>query len=231
MFKRKKPDANSNMRHLITKLNPKSPISEQFRTLRTNLQFSAVDEPIRSIIVTSAGPGAGKSNTSANLAVVYAQQNMKVLLVDGDMRKPTVHYTFRLANLRGLSNVLVSESKLEDAIEQTDVTNLHVLSSGPVPPNPSELLASRRMKDVLNQMKTFYDVIIFDTPPALVVTDAKVLLSIVDGSIMVIRSGQTNMEDAKRAINVLDDSPAKFLGAVLNDREKSKSNYQYYYGV
>lgn len=231
MFKRKKPDTNNNTRHLITKLNPKSPISEQFRTLRTNLQFTSVDEPLKTILVTSAGPGAGKSITSANLAVVYAQQDKNVLLVDADMRKPTVHYTFRLANLRGLSNVLVNESTLELAVEPTDIDNLHVLSSGPIPPNPSELLASKRMEEVLTIMKQFYDVIIFDTPPTLAVTDAKVLTSIVDGSIMVIRSGQTDIEEAKVAIAMLEDTPAKFLGAVLNDREKSDSNYQYYYGV
>lgn len=229
MFKRKNPETNK-MRHLITKLNPKSPISEQYRTIRTNLQFSFVDDQLRSILVSSAGPGAGKSITSANLAVVYAQQGMKVLLVDADMRKPTVHYTFRLANLRGFSNVLVGETPLESAVERTDVDNLHVLSSGPVPPNPSELLGSKRMVEVLNTMKQFYDIIIFDTPPALAVTDAKVLSSIVDGSLMVVRSGETNVEGAKRAIDILKDSPSKFLGTILNDREKSKSDYYYYYG-
>lgn len=231
MFKRKKQADNNKMRHLITKLNPKSPISEQFRTIRTNLQFSSIDDPLKSILVSSAGPGAGKSITSANLAVVYAQQGMKVLLVDADMRKPTVHYTFRLANLRGFSNVLVGDSTLEATVERTDVENLHVLSSGPIPPNPSELLASRRMIEVLDSMKEFYDVVIFDTPPTLAVTDAKVLSSVVDGTLMVVRSGATNMEDAKRAIDILKDSPAKFLGAVLNDREKTKSNHYYYYGA
>lgn len=231
MFKRNKKAPTSNQRHLITKLNPKSPISEQYRTIRTNIQFSSVDKPIRSILVTSAGPGAGKSITSANLAVVHAQQGMKVLLVDADMRKPTVHYTFRLANLRGLSNVLVGDSSLEDTVEQTDVENLHVLSSGPVPPNPSELLSSNRMYEMLETMKEFYDVVIFDTPPTLAVTDSKVLSSIVDGLLMVVRSGETNIEQAQRAVAVYEDAPAKFLGAILNDREKSDDNYYYYYGT
>ena len=125
---RKKLQSKNKMRHLIAKLNPKSPISEQYRTIRTNLQFAAVDDELRTMIVTSSGPGEGKSMTTANLAVVYAQTGKKVLLVDADLRKPTVHYTFRLDNLRGLSNILVGENTLEDAISSSDVDNLDVLS-------------------------------------------------------------------------------------------------------
>src|SRR5699024_5995857 len=118
--KRKKP-IQSNVRHLITQLNPRSPISEQYRAIRTNLQFSAVDEELHSLLITSAGPAAGKSITAANLAVVYAQQGMRTLLIDADMRKPTVHYTFRLDNLHGLSNVLIGDSTLEGAVNKADV--------------------------------------------------------------------------------------------------------------
>lgn len=231
MFKRRKTEPNNQMRHLIAKLNPKSPISEQYRTIRTNLQFSSVDKPLESIIVTSAGPGAGKSMTSANLAVVYAQQNKRVLLVDADLRKPTVHYTFRLANLTGLSNVLIGESTLEAATNRTDMENLDVLTCGPIPPNPSELLASKRMEDILRNANQLYDFIIFDTPPALIVTDARVLSNIVDGAVLVTRSGETNLEDASKVVEMFQDSKAKFLGAVLNGREKSNSTYYSYYGA
>src|SRR5690625_348700 len=147
MFKRKKAIPNNKMRHLITKLNPRSPISEQYRTIRTNLQFSSVDSELQSIIITSPNAAARKSITAANVAIVYAQQAKKTLLIDADLRKPTVHYTFRLDNLRGLSNVLVGDSTLEDAIEKSDVDNLDILSCGPIPPNPSELLASKRRSE------------------------------------------------------------------------------------
>lgn len=230
MFKRKKAIPNNKMRHLITKLNPRSPISEQYRTIRTNLQFSSVDETLQSILITSPNAAAGKSITSANVAIVYAQQGKKTLLIDADLRKPTVHYTFRLDNLRGLSNVLVGDSTIEDAIEKSDVDNLDILSCGPIPPNPSELLASKRMKDVLENAKQLYDFIIFDTPPALAVTDAKILANIVDGSLIVYRSGVTEMEEAERTADLMKDSKARLLGAVLNDRTKENSNYYYYYG-
>lgn len=218
------------MRHLITKLNPRSPISEQYRTIRTNLQFSSVDETLQSILITSPNAAAGKSITSANVAIVYAQQGKKTLLIDADLRKPTVHYTFRLDNLRGLSNVLVGDSTIEDSIEKSDVDNLDILSCGPIPPNPSELLASKRMQDVLENAKQLYDFIIFDTPPALAVTDAKILANIVDGSLIVYRSGVTEMEEAERTADLMKDSKARLLGAVLNDRTKENSNYYYYYG-
>lgn len=231
MFNRKKQEqTNNKMRHLITKLNPRSPISEQYRTIRTNLQFSSVDEDLEAILITSAGPGAGKSITAANLAVTYAQQGLKTLLVDADLRKPTVHYTFRLNNLSGLSNVLIGSSSLEDATEQSDVDHLDVLSCGPIPPNPAELLASKKMEEVLHHAKRLYDMVIFDMPPALAVADAKIMANIVDGSLVVIRSKVTNIEDATRTIEMLQDSKARLLGTVLNDREKSDSSYYYYYG-
>lgn len=231
MFKRKKQTPTNKMRHLITKLNPRSPISEQYRTIRTNLQFSSVDEDLQSVLVTSPGPGAGKSITAANLAVVYAQQGLKTLLVDADLRKPTVHYTFRLNNLNGLSNVLIGASELEHAIESTDVDDLHVLSCGPIPPNPAELLASKRMEQILYYAKHLYDIVIFDTPPALAVADAKILANIVDGSMVVLRSNISELEEAERTIAMMEDSHARLLGTVLNDREKSDSNYYYYYGT
>lgn len=230
MFKRRKKPTTSKTRHLITQLNPKSPISEQFRTIRTNIQFSAVDEDIRSILVTSAGPGAGKSIISANLAVVYAQQGMKTLLIDGDLRKPTVHYTFRLGNLRGLSTVLIGESSFGNSFEETAVENLHVLSCGPIPPNPAELLASKRMKELLRSVEEMYDIVVIDTPPVMAVTDAKILSNIVDGAVIVVRSGTSEKEDVKKTYEEIADSNTKILGAILNDVEKEEGSYYYYYG-
>lgn len=228
---RKKKRSNSKIRHLITKLNPRSPISEQYRTIRTNLQFASVDDDLTSILVTSSGLGEGKSMTAANLAIVNAQQGKKVLLIDADLRKPTVHYTFRLDNLTGLSNILVGESALEDAIQPSDVDHLDVITCGPIPPNPSELLASKKMRTVLKQAESHYDLVIFDTPPVLAVTDATILANIVDGSLLVVRSGQTEIESAKAAKEALEPANGKLLGTVLNDREKKGSNYYYYYGT
>ncbi|SFD86833.1 capsular exopolysaccharide family [Lentibacillus persicus] len=228
---RKRKKNQSKMRHLVSKMNPRSPIAEQYRTVRTNLQFSSADHELKSLIVTSSGPEEGKSSSAANLAVVYAQQGKKVLLVDADMRKPTVHYTFRLDNLNGLSNILVGDATLQDTVTFTDVDNLDVISCGPIPPNPSELLGSRKMEQFIKEAKMAYDIILFDTPPVLAVTDAQILANICDGSMLVIRSKQTNYESAEKSVEVLTSATAKFLGTVLNDVEKKKANYYYYYGT
>lgn len=231
MARKKKQFNNGNkMRHLIAKINPRSPISEQYRTIRTNLQFSSVDKEIESMIVTSSGPSEGKSMTTANLAVVYAQQGKKVLLVDADLRKPTVHYTFRLDNFSGLSNVLVGDMSLGSAVEPTDVEHLHVLTSGPIPPNPSELLASKKFQEMLDEAKKVYDIVIFDTPPVLAVTDAQILANLVDGSVLVIRSKKTETEAAQKAVETLQAANGKLLGTVLNGKEKKEHTYYYYYG-
>lgn len=231
MIRRKRKQARQNKtRHLITQLNPRSPISEQYRTLRTNLDFSSVDQELQSILITSSNMSEGKSITAANLAIVYAQQGKKVLLVDADLRKPTVHYTFRLDNLSGLTNILVGDISLEEVTQLTSVEGLDVISSGPIPPNPSELLSSKRMKSFLDEAKKLYDMIIFDTPPVLAVTDAQILGNIVDGSLLVIRSEQTEYEEAIKAKSALEPAKAKLLGVVLNDLDKGKTDYYYYYG-
>lgn len=229
--KRNRFKSASNIRHLITKINPKSPISEQYRTVRTNIQFSSIDKDLKSILVTSSGPEEGKSTVTANLAVAYAQQGKRILLVDADLRKPTAHYTFRLNNLVGLSNVLVGENVLEEAADQTEIESLDVLTSGPIPPNPAELLGSRRMEALLKEALLSYDMVIFDTPPVIAVTDAQILANLVDGSILVVRSGKTEIEPAQRAKEALEPAKAKLLGTVLNGRVKSAANYYYYYGT
>ncbi|MUK87404.1 polysaccharide biosynthesis tyrosine autokinase [Ornithinibacillus sp. L9] len=230
MVRRKKQSKLSSARHLIAKLNPKSPISEQYRTLRTNLDFSSVDEKLQTILVTSAGPSEGKSSTISNLAVVYAQQGKRVLLVDADLRKPTMHYTFRMDNLRGLSNILVGDTTIEDATADGGVAGLDIIGCGPIPPNPSELLGSKRMEKFIADARERYDVILFDAPPVLAVTDAQILANNCDGSLLVIRSKKTDIEGAKKSIEALKPAKAKLLGTVLNDREKKAANYYYYYG-
>jgi protein-tyrosine kinase len=217
-------------RSLITVTNPKSPISEQYRTIRTNIQFSTVDKDIRSIMVTSSGPGEGKSTTTANLAVVFAQQGKKVLMIDGDLRKPTVHYTFRLNNHIGVTNVLTKQTSLENAIRETDQENLFILPSGPIPPNPAELLGSRAMGEMLANAYELFDLVIFDTPPVIAVTDAQVLANQCNGVVLVVSSGKTENEMAVRAKELLINANAKLLGVVLNNKQQKESQYYYYYG-
>ncbi|MGX1901375.1 CpsD/CapB family tyrosine-protein kinase [Thermolongibacillus altinsuensis] len=218
------------MRSLITKTDPKSPISEQYRTIRTNIQFSVVDRTLRSLMVTSSAPAEGKSTTVANLAVVFAQQGKKVLLVDADMRKPTVHYTFRQDNHVGLTNVLTKQATLQTAIKETDVENLYVLTSGPIPPNPAELLASQAMENLLAEAYEQFDLVLFDTPPVLAVTDAQILANQCDGTILVIHSGKTEIEAAQKAKELLLAAKGKLLGVVLNQKKQKESSYYYYYG-
>ena len=206
-----------------------SPITEQYRTIRTNIQYAAVDKEIRSIVVTSAGPGEGKSTTTANLAIVFAQQGKKTLLIDADMRKPTVHYTFHVSNTYGLTSVLTKQRDFCDTVHETKIENLSVLTCGPVPPNPSELLASSTMKELLEEAYEIFDMVLFDSPPVLAVTDAQVLANLTDGSILVASSGLTDKDGAMKAKEMLESSKAKLLGAVLNNKKITKDDHYYYY--
>jgi capsular exopolysaccharide synthesis family protein len=219
-------------RKLITKLDPKSPISEQYRIIRTNINFSSIDNEINTLMVTSSGPGEGKSTTVANLAVVFAQQGKSVLLVDADLRKPTVHYTFNFPNTTGFTNVLTSEVSLAEAVRPTDVENLSILTCGPIPPNPSELLGSRAMKNFLETALKEFSMVIFDTPPVLVVTDAQILANQCDGTILVVGSERAEKEQAVKTKELLEAANAKVLGVVLNNkRNRGKEQHYYYYGT
>jgi len=217
-------------RRLLAHLSPKDPVAEQYRTIRTNIQFSNADREIKTLVLTSSGSAEGKSTTSSNLAAVYAQQGLKVLLIDADLRKPTAHYTFRLENHAGLTNVLTRQSTLGQAVQETEVRDLYVLTSGPIPPNPSELLASNQMETLLKEMKQQFDIIIFDTPPILAVSDAQILANQVDASILVVSSGKTDRAAALKAKELLINAKSKLLGAVLNNRKIYGGNYYYYYG-
>lgn len=226
---RKKSKKTNHRRKLIAKHFPKSPVSEQYRTLRTNIQFSYLDGDLKTIVVTSSGPGEGKSTTSANLAVVFAQQGKKVLLVDADMRKPTVHHTFSLLNTRGLSSVILKQTTLEEAVENGVEENLYVLPSGPIPPNPAEMLDSKAMDEFLAEAEENYDLIIFDSPPIHAVTDAQILANKCDASILVVSSEETERDMAVKSKELLASSKGKFLGVVLNKRRQTQSSYYYYY--
>lgn len=216
-------------RNLVTFREPKSRISESYRTLRTNLQFTSVERELKTVIVTSTAPEEGKSTTVTNLACVMAQAGYEVLLVDADMRKPTTHLFFRTPNTKGLSNLLAKQEELSSLVQPTLVEGLHLLSSGPIPPNPAELLGSWRMDEALKVMQARFDFILIDSPPVLAVTDAQVLATKADGVILVVHSGKTNREMAVKAKNQLENVNAKILGVVLNNRKSQIEDSQYYY--
>ncbi|KQU17141.1 capsular biosynthesis protein [Bacillus sp. Leaf13] len=213
--------------NLIAQTNPKSPITERYRIIRTNIQFSSVDKEIKTIVVTSAEPNDGKSTTAANLAIVLAQEEKKVLLVDADLRKPSIHYAFNLSNIHGLTSVLTKKMDLRKTILNSNVPNLDILTSGPIPPNPSELLNSKAMETAINELKDIYDFIIFDTPPVLLVTDSQIVANKCDGVIMVVASGKTNKQSAVKAKELLEKANTALLGVVLNGMESNTSNYYY----
>ncbi|WP_214759973.1 CpsD/CapB family tyrosine-protein kinase [Exiguobacterium sp. s146] len=216
-------------RDLITLLKPKSPISEQYRTIRTNLEFTAVDDDLQTMVITSASSGEGKSTTSSNLAVVYAQQGKKVLLVDCDMRRPTAHFTFRLSNGIGLSTVLAKKTTVEKATHSTQVENLDLIAAGPIPPNPSELLSSKMMDRVLEELRANYDVIILDAPPMMQVADTRLLARKVDGVVLVVGCDKSDRQMVVKAKEQLTLAEAHILGVVLNKREPQGSDDYYYY--
>ncbi|WP_251671013.1 MULTISPECIES: CpsD/CapB family tyrosine-protein kinase [unclassified Sporosarcina] len=231
MFKKKQKVKQSVARKLVTQTNPKSVVSEQFRTIRTNINFSMPDKELKSLLFTSAAPGEGKSTSSANTAVVFAQEGKKVLLIDSDMRKPTTHYTFSRMNATGLSNLLTRQWEIDDVIQQTDIDGLDLITSGPIPPNPAELLGSKAMDTLIGKLKEKYDLLIFDAPPVLSVTDAQILSNICDGTILVLNAGTTEKDSIVKAKEALESSKANILGTILNNFVLQKDHYYYqYYG-
>lgn len=232
LFKRKKKPLQTAARKLITVDNPKSINSEQYRTVRTNIHFSTVDKELKSIMLTSSAPGEGKSTSAANIAIVFAQEGLNVLLVDSDMRKPTMHHTFHLKNGSGLSSVLTRQAEVADVIFETEVEHLSVMPCGPLPPNPAELIGSKAMKHLIEQLEQEYDLLVFDAPPLLSVADAQILSNECDGTILVINTGATEKEIAVKAKEALESADANILGVLMNNYKLSKDNYYYqYYGT
>ncbi len=214
---------------LIMESNPKSPIAEAYRTLRTNIDFSSVDEAVQIIMLTSTQPGEGKSTTTANLALAYVQAGKRVLLIDADLRKPTIHKIFNRTNRVGLTSLLAGNRQIQELPMDSYIDNLDILTSGPIPPNPSELLASKKMKALLEELRNMYDMIIIDTPPAIAVTDANLLASHCDGVVLVIDSGKVKREQALRAKLGLEHAKARLLGVVLNNKDRKEADDYYYY--
>jgi non-specific protein-tyrosine kinase len=222
----------SEIYRLAAILYPRSGVAEAYRTLRTNVEFASVDAPIRALLVTSSIPGEGKTVTAANLAVVFAQAGRRVILVDADLRKPGVHRVFDLPNAHGLTSLLRSDEVSLDAIAQTtEQENLRIVTTGPLPPNPAELMSSQRMRTVLDRLKTGGDLVIFDSPPLQAVTDSAILSSLVDGTLFVIDAGHSRRRAVRPARESLARAGANVLGAVLNRIPKgAQSEYTAYYG-
>lgn len=212
----------------------KSPVAEAYRTLRTNIKFVSFEKHIKAIAVTSAWINEGKSTVTVNLGITMARAGSRVLVIDGDLRNPTIHRDLSLINNMGITNILAEDSFYKDIIiNHPEIDNFHILLCGPKPPNPSELLGSTKMKNFLEELKLEYDYILIDTPPAAVVTDAAVIASACDGVLLVVSSGETVINNALKAKELLQNVNANILGAVLNKvkLDKSMDYYGYnYYG-
>lgn len=234
MFKSKKREKiredhlNANNDNLVVYKAPQHPIAEVYRTLRTNIQFTTFDRALKTLSVTSATEGEGKTTTLSNLAVTFAQQSNRVLVIDADLRRPKVHKIFNLENRQGLTEVLVNQADSKELIHSTFVENLFVLPTGVIPPNPSELLGSRRMKDFLALVEKDFDYVLIDTPPVNMVTDGLLIANIVDGLLLVCSSGVVPTEEAQRAKELLTQAKANILGVVLNNVPFDSSKYYYY---
>ena len=227
-------------KELVTELDSKSPISEVFRTLRTNIQFMNTKGKLKSILITSTLPGEGKSWTASNLAVTFAQAGKKVVVIDADMRKGRIYSIFGVSPRPGLSNYLSgvdwdegeASNNLADYIQKTDIENLSVIAAGNVPPNPSELLISDQMTELMEKLKEMFDIIIFDGTPSQLVTDSLILTRIVDSTVIVTASKETKKEDLKRVVKNIKNVGGRIAGIVLNKITIDAKRYEqsYYYG-
>lgn len=220
--------------NLVTQNDPKNPAAEAYRVIRTGIQFAQAGKELQTIALTSCTPKEGKSTTIANLAVVLTQAGKSVLLIDCDMRNPTVHKNFNLSNKVGLSSCISMGTALSDAVQKTSIKGLYALTEGVIPPNPSELLGSEQMKNVLQRAKEQYDYVLIDTPPVMPVTDALIVGRFVDGMILVIASAEVKVEMARDVKNQLVNAGANILGVVLNKVRSEHHGYgygyYYYYG-
>ena len=226
----KKPTAPVKPKDPLVALDdPKSSMAEAYRTVRTNLQFAGLDQAKKSILVTSAGPGEGKSTTVANLGVIMATAGTRTLLVDSDLRRPILHKLFDLPNTSGLTTVLADTVAAQDSIASTRLPGLFVLPSGPLPPNPAEVLASRRMAEFVEVAKAQYDLVLFDSPPVISLSDSLILTSYVEAVLLVVRCGQYPYELIRQAKTQLEGVKATILGVLLNSVDFRQDGYRYRY--
>lgn len=230
---RKKRGTDETMHYgakLITVAKPQSQTTEQFRTVRTNINFKAIDHDINTLAFTSAAISEGKSTVAANVAITYAQSGKKTLLIDGDLRRPTVHSTFSLTNRRGLTSILTSDSNelnLDEFTQDSGIENLSILTAGPIPPNPAELVGSKRMKTFIDLVRNYYEMVIIDLAPILEVSDTQELARKLDGVVLVVRQGKTQKQAVKRAVEMLEIAQAHVLGYIMNDVKSEDAGYGY----
>ena len=219
------------MSRIISIKNPKSPIAEAYRGIRTSIEFSNLDKDLQVINVTSSMQNEGKSTVLANLAVSFANLDKKVLIMEGDLRNPSVHRMFNISNIKGLTDILLQNKVFADCVHCTDVKNLHVLTCGAIPPNPSEMLSSKKIRDFIESLREYYDYIFIDAPPIGIVTDAGIISTFTDGCIFVVGAGDADIEMAKVSKERLEKVGANILGVVLNKFESSGASgyYNYYY--
>ncbi|MBF7081419.1 CpsD/CapB family tyrosine-protein kinase [Desulfallas sp. Bu1-1] len=216
---------------LVTWHNPKSPVAETYRILRTNIQFMNIDRKIKTILITSPGPNEGKSLTTSNLAVSMAQNNNKVIIIDADLRKPVLHDVFNVSSRAGVTDVLLGHAELSSALKETGIENLSILPSGLLPPNPAEMIGSARMKQLIRQTEDLADVVLIDSPPLMPVADGALLAAAVDGVILVIARGLTKIDQALKAKDIITSSQSRLLGMVFNKSGVKRSGYYYYHSV
>jgi capsular exopolysaccharide synthesis family protein len=214
---------------LLTVTSPKSVFSEAFRNIRGNILLSTGDHPPQVIQICSAVFSEGKSTVCSNLATIMAAAGERVLIIDGDMRKPVLHKMFKISNARGLSSVLSGQIELDEAIRDTQVENVSIIPAGPISPNPTELLGSRTMKILLAELRQRYDRVIIDCPPYMGLADSSMLTTLTDGVLIVIRSGKTSRDLIYQTIKNMEMIKAKVLGVVLNDQSGTADEYYYYY--
>jgi capsular exopolysaccharide synthesis family protein len=221
------------MNELIVHERPKSPIAEAYRSLRTNIQFANLDNNMKTILITSATPGEGKTITLLNIAIAMAQNKQRVIVIDCDMRKPRIHKILGISNKSGLAEYLMDGNNIDDYINRIFKLNIDVMTSGKIPSNPSELLHSNVMKEMVEFLEKKYDYVLFDSPPVVPVTDAVVMSSYIEGAILVVSSGKVSVDMVKKAKESLESSGVNLIGAVLNripvNNSKEYKSYYYYY--
>lgn len=213
--------------NLITLTDPRSPAAEAYRTLRTNLLFSSVDDPVRAVIVTSPAPEEGKSTALANLAVTMAQSGRRTIIVDADLRRPTQHEIWGVSSEPGLTSMMLEDLATPPLVD-VGVENLRLLPSGPLPPNPADLVGAARMDAVIERLHQEADFLLFDAPPVIAVSDAAVMASKLDGVLLVVRAGSTRRDDAEQAKQTLERLNVRIVGAVLTNAQLDQRRGRYY---